>query len=143
MEQLSEQQLARKTVLSILFLVEVIWREQNVKKYSNNANLGLVVGGWQGVVSMITRCITKISAIHVRGLSTWFRTTSSWVVDIYLIIFSLPLSIYVLILPKQYFSSDYGTKTCAGYPGTIDHIQQDMDVSWLNYLICMLLKWSV
>lgn len=23
--------------------------------------------------------------------------------------------------------ADYGTKTCAGYPGTIDHIQQDMD----------------
>ena len=29
----------------------------------------------------------------------------------------------------SYNSSDYGTKTCAGYPGTIDHIQQDMDVS--------------
>jgi len=30
---------------------------------------------------------------------------------------------------SKHFFSDYGTKTCAGYPGTIDHIQQDMDVS--------------
>ncbi|XP_074618433.1 alpha-N-acetylgalactosaminidase-like [Acropora palmata] len=32
---------------------------------------------------------------------------------------------------------DYGTKTCAGYPGTIDHIQQDMDTfaAWgVDYL---------
>lgn len=33
--------------------------------------------------------------------------------------------------------ADYGTKTCAGYPGTIDHIQQDMDTfaAWgVDYL---------
>lgn len=27
------------------------------------------------------------------------------------------------------FTLDYGTKTCAGYPGSIDHVQQDMQVS--------------
>ena len=33
------------------------------------------------------------------------------------------------VILSKHFSSDYGTKTCAGYPGTINHIQQDMDVS--------------
>ena len=34
------------------------------------------------------------------------------------------------ILAKHLYT-DYGTKTCAGYPGSIDHIQQDMNVSEL------------
>lgn len=40
------------------------------------------------------------------------------------------------------FISDYGTKTCGGYPGTIDHIQQDMNVSekeTLYFLITILI----
>ena len=62
-------------------------------------------------------------------------TTSSWVVHINDLLTAPYTEWYGVILPKQYFSSDYGTKTCAGYPGTIDHIQQDMDVSWLSCFI--------
>lgn len=39
--------------------------------------------------------------------------------------------------------SDYGTKTCGGYPGSIDHIQQDMNVSKKEpffFLITILIK---
>ena len=51
-----------------------------------------------------------------------------------------------LIMPIIYiflFISDYGTKTCGGYPGSIDHIQQDMNVSKkepLYFVITILIK---
>ena len=57
--------------------------------------------------------------------------------------FSCSCLIMPIILSFFLFISDYGTKTCGGYPGSIDHIQQDMNVSKkepLFFLITILIK---